>query len=522
MCAAKDSLGPPAVDFRTACVLSTASFLMYALALPGTDLWPLALVAFVPLAVALRAQKPGRAVRIALAGGFVGICVGFYWLLGTLRVFGGLPLPVAALVMGVLCLYQAGRFGLWAWLASRAVAHAWPAWTSFVLAFIASELLYPLLFPWYLGVTVHRLPPLTQVADIGGPILVGLPVLMVSVALAEVVIARRESRRPDLRVLAIALAALAAAGLYGIARIRSIDARVAGAPAVRIGIAQGNVPIGARVNSLDTQLRLTRELRRRGAELVVWSESALSVGFHESRPEDIESIIGSRLEVPAIVHATLRRRPVETRPRSRPRSLSTTLLLDAEGRIAGRYDKQKLLMFGEYLPLGEAYPVLYDYAWSRNTGRFIAGSSHAPLPWGDHRITALVCYEDILPALVNRMVAAADPDLLVNQTNDAWFLDSTEPWIHLGLATFRAVEHRRYLVRATNSGVSAIVDPVGRVVMHGGTFREEALQGTARFMRGRTLYQAVGDAPWWFASLVSVAAAFVSRERAVHVRVTRL
>lgn len=112
------------------------------------------------------------------------------------------------------------------------------------------------------------------------------------------------------------------------------------------------------------------------------------------------------------------------------------------------------------------------------------------------------------------MAAAADPDLLVNQTNDAWFLDTAEPWIHLGLAKLRAVEHRRFLVRATNSGVSAIVDPTGRVVVHGGTFREEALLGSARFIRGgQTVYEILGNAPWWLASFASMASAVVPLRR---------
>jgi apolipoprotein N-acyltransferase len=125
----------------------------------------------------------------------------------------------------------------------------------------------------------------------------------------------------------------------------------------------------------------------------------------------------------------------------------------------------------------------------------------------------MICYEDILPDYVNKLVAAGDPDLLVNMTNDAWFGDSTEPWIHLALAKMRAVEHRRYLVRATNSGVSAIVDPIGRVILHSGTFREESLLGEVRFMRATTLYSLVKDYPWYLATLVILAMAWRSRPK---------
>src|SRR5690606_30180275 len=96
-------------------------------------------------------------------------------------------------------------------------------------------------------------------------------------------------------------------------------------------------------------------------------------------------------------------------------------------------------------------------------------------------------------------------------TNDAWFGDTTEPWIHLALAKARAIEQRRFLVRSTNSGVSAFVDPVGRVVKHSGTFRQEALDAEIAWLRPFTPYQLWADWPWWLVSAVAVGFAFVRR-----------
>src|SRR5262249_33679283 len=179
-------------------------------------------------------------------------------------------------------------------------------------------------------------------------------------------------------------------------------------------------------------------------------------------------------------------------------SFNTALLSDREGTILGRYDKQYLLAFGEYIPFGDTFPALY--AASPNSSHFSPGTSLEPLVWGDHRISTMICYEDILPSFVNKLVSHAKPDLLVNMTNDAWFGDATEPWIHFALAKLRAVEHRRYLVRATNSGLSGIVDANGRVTVHGGTFHAEALTGEIRFMTSSTPYETIGDVPWWLAT----------------------
>ncbi len=102
----------------------------------------------------------------------------------------------------------------------------------------------------------------------------------------------------------------------------------------------------------------------------------------------------------------------------------------------------------------------------------------------------------------------------MNITNDAWFGDTAEPWEHLALAQLRAVEHRRYLVRGTNSGVSAVVDPVGRVTAHSGTFRQETLLAPIHWMRSRTVYEAVGDWPWVLVSGAAFGAAFRRRRPA--------
>jgi len=183
------------------------------------------------------------------------------------------------------------------------------------------------------------------------------------------------------------------------------------------------------------------------------------------------------------------------------------------GQITARYDKEFLLAFGEYLPLGDAFPILYK--WSPNSGKFSPGDKLDPLlirtVTGEHKVTALICYEDILPSFTNRAVSHADPELLVNITNDAWFGDTSEPWQHLGLAQFRAIEHHRYLVRSTNSGVSAVIDPLGRVIAHSGTFRAEALQASVRWMRSLTVYEIVGDLPWYLLSLAVAYAAFRKR-----------
>jgi apolipoprotein N-acyltransferase len=124
-----------------------------------------------------------------------------------------------------------------------------------------------------------------------------------------------------------------------------------------------------------------------------------------------------------------------------------------------------------------------------------------------------VCLEDILPGFVRRVVREGSPHLLVNLTNDAWFGDTHAPWIHLALAKLRAVEQRRYLVRATNTGVSAVIDPLGRVIAQSGSFTRETLDAEVAMLEGTTPYQILGDWPGLVGTLV-LAWLTLSRRRA--------
>ncbi|HKQ70441.1 MAG TPA: apolipoprotein N-acyltransferase, partial [Polyangiaceae bacterium] len=280
---------------------------------------------------------------------------------------------------------------------------------------------------------------------------------------------------------------------------------------VHVGLVQGDMPLirPSYPESRARHLRMTEELRQKGADFVVWSEAAVM----RSVPEDdydnaLQQDFSRKLKLPALFGAML----VHRDPNA-PRWYNVALATDEKGHVVGRYDKHYLLAFGEYLPLGETFPILYD--WSPNSGRLTPGTSNEPLTLAGHQIAALVCYEDILPGFVNKAIDAGSAEMIVNVTNDAWFHDTTEPWIHLGLAQMRAVEHRRYLLRATNTGVSAVIDPVGRVIAHSGTFRQETVDAIAHWMKGpKTGYEIWGDLPWWLAAAAIVTMGFAKRRAA--------
>src|SRR5258708_33476136 len=169
---------------------------------------------------------------------------------------------------------------------------------------------------------------------------------------------------------------------------------------------------GDHAECLGRHVTMTEELRLKGADFAVWSESSVMWSIPENDYDRfLQGLFTQRLQIPTLFGALLVRRDTE-----RFRAYNVALATNAEGRVVGRYDKHYLLAFGEYLPFGETFPILYD--WSPNSGRLTPGTNVDPLVLAGHRVTALVCYEDILPSFVNDAVNHGSPEMLVNVTND--------------------------------------------------------------------------------------------------------
>jgi apolipoprotein N-acyltransferase len=173
------------------------------------------------------------------------------------------------------------------------------------------------------------------------------------------------------------------------------------------------------------------------------------------------------------------------------RVYNTATLLDGQGRVKGMYNKTFLLAFGEYIPFAKYFPQVYDMLPAAS--EFSPGETIEVFELGEHRLGLMICYEDIIPAF-GRKVAALDPHVIINVTNDAWFGKTSEPYLHLALATFRTVETRKWLLRSTNTGVSAFVDATGKIVAQTSIYDPEAIAYDVPMMTGPpTLYVRIGD-----------------------------
>ena len=466
--------------------LSALSGVLLPLAVPTANLWPLMWIALVPqLHVALTSRTPRRAFLHGWLSGTIANSAGFYWMDGLLERFGHMS-PVEALpIMLLLTAYQGLEFAILSWGVHRLrdrTGGRLPVALMAMLVMAAIELCMPQIFPFYLAMSQASVPALIQIADLTGPI--GVTALMVAWngALLDAWQAKRagqrESRAPRwraaLRPLVVSSAFVVVALVYGAVRIHQVDVARAAAPKVKTGLVQANVGILEKwdptefAKLLATHQRLSAELASAGAQLVVWPESsypyALPRPFEHEWPAGDPRRVRVGFDAPLLFGALTRTTGRPQKPADRY-PYNTALMMDVDGRVTGAYDKVFLMLFGEYIPFYDSVPWFTELF--PEASNFSRGSEPGSFPLTingrDYKLGPLICYEDILPTFTRR-VAKLSPNALVNITNDAWFGRTAEPYQHLALAVFRAVENRLELVRAVNTGVSAHVDAAGRVL----------------------------------------------------------
>ena len=493
-------------------ILLLSAVLMF-LGFAGFGIWPLAFIGLVPALYVIDPvlgthggfNRPGGRAFFGRAFffGYIAYVGGFYWVEYTIRTFGGFPLALSSFFASAFWGFQGLQFVFLLWLFGRARQHGYPATLVVVTAYLATEGFYPQLFEHYYGNAFYNVPILAQVADLGGPEMCTALAMIVNGALYELLAARLLQKPLPRLGPAVALGYVLFALVYGAFRLSSEAERAAHAPSIRIASVQANLGLFERFDDAFEGVRRHRRLsdaleRDEHPDLIVWPES--SVPLWLDRPESFERVIPD-LETPLLFGGIRHQEHHGVR-----REHNTAFLTNAERRIIGSYDKTYLLAFGEYIPFGEQFPVVYEI--SPMSGQFSPGTSVEPLTLAlrdgrSFRATALVCYEDIVASFVRRAVNEGDPHVLLNISVDSWFGDTQEPWVHLALAQFRAIEHRRWLVRTTITGVSAFVDSTGQVRTHTEPFEEATRVLDVPMLQGNTtLYELLGPWPGWLSLLI--------------------
>jgi apolipoprotein N-acyltransferase len=487
------------------------------MAFPPTGWLPLAWAALAPFFVALRSGGLGRATLLTWLWCLVAAWVIGDWFATSVADYFQQPMPLAvALFFGVFTV-MAGPYYLAAALSYRVLARRFTALLPLLAAaaWVMAELGRGRLFtgtalfignPWgLLGYSHADSLVLMQVASLTGVYGVSFALACTNAALAELWIAWREPARRDRAAGAFLLAPLPAALClaYGTVVLNgAVDVGEGDATPVTVAVAQGNVDVGARWRpeaygqNLDTYLRLTAAAAERARpRIVFWPEAALTF-FLES--EDLYRRGIARFLRAADLQL------VTGGPRAfgpgRDRYTNSVYVLEGDGSLSARYDKEYLVPFAEYFPL--RVDVL-----RRSFGRiryFERGEKVDPIPTRAGPAGVLICNESMLPEAARRRVRDGAVYLL-NPSNDTWISDEKYTEQQLDIAVVRAVEQRRWLVRASTSGPSALVDPYGRVRARTPGLEKALLVGEIVPSSELTVYARVGDA-FAFACVAAVLA----------------
>jgi apolipoprotein N-acyltransferase len=500
---------------NNAWLLVLLSALLQILSFPLPGLYVLSWVAVAPLVVAilharvaptiqldesqkLIAAPPWQGFLLGYACGilwYLGTC---YWVFATMHQYGGLATPIALFVLVLFALYLGlyhGAFGLLLSVLVRWDCYNRVALVSAPCLWVAIELARTRIsgFPWnLLGITQVDNIPLNRIATVTGVYGLSFEIMLVNVALAAGFLVPR-SRRKTLLVASLAAALVLQAGRW---------ITLPPVPADRTAVLlQENLPVAESEAWPRDQLQSTlREFSSlslhptpapsQHPDLIIWPESPAPFWTNDPISRDAVSNLARQTQAWMVVGSI----GVE----SPQRAFNSAALVSATGEWDGRYDKIHLVPFGEYVPFSSVFS--FASGLTQAVGNFTPGTSRKPLSAGDQKLGIFICYESIFPNEVRQLVDDG-AEVLVNLSNDGWYGDSGAWAQHLNQARMRAVENHRWLLRDTNTGLTASIDPYGRVGAHIERKTRAALAAPYALTKVTTFYSEHGD---WFAYLCAI------------------
>jgi apolipoprotein N-acyltransferase len=465
-----------------------------ALAFPRTDWWLFAWVWLAPALCCALARPPRDALADGWLAGTVFFVVLLRWLDYTFRSYSDIPWPLGWLPIGLLAaycgLYTGSVVAAVAWLRPRIGEGCALAMTP--VLWVAGEWMRGRLmggFPWGLmGYSQHGVLPVIQIAELAG--VYGVSFLVVAVNTALAAFAGLGWRRAWPGALA-AVALLAASLGFGSSVLgQDTPADRGRAPSVVVAVIQPSIEQTIKWDPahndqvLAIHERLTRDASASHPALIVWPETAAAIFLRADRELLARLIaLSSALETPLLVGS------VDREPGTRGKFLNSAFLLSGQG-IRAKYDKIHLVPFGEYVPLG--WLIGFIRSWAEFISDFGSGTTTMVFPLPGAPFGTVICYEVIFPELFRQFVVDG-ASFMVNITNDAWFGQTSGPWQHLATLPLRAVEHRVAIARAANTGVSAFVEPSGRVSEFLPLFERGTLHQRVVLRTRTTLYTRLGD-----------------------------
>ncbi|MBF0292936.1 MAG: apolipoprotein N-acyltransferase, partial [Nitrospinae bacterium] len=485
-----------------------------ALAFPDYHLWPLAWVGLVPLLLALRGKSPASGALLGFIAGAVFFETTIWWIINTVTEYGHAPFWIAALVQALfLCVISSyiAFFGFAVtWIARRssedlALASAPPLWVA--IEFARGNMGH-IAFPWSrLADSQYLVTPIIQIADIVGEEGISFLIVLASASAVKVALYfmnRRSAKAAFPAAWAVVSAALIVTAIgYGYFRLGEKNPS---AKPVRVALIQGNIDQARKWDKsyirpqLEIYMRRTVQAANEGIKTIIWPETAAPFFFGQDPTGDAMIKELSRETGATIIFGS----PAYIERDGKIIAYNRSWVVRPDG-FTQSYDKVHLVPFGEYVPFGNVLSFVHRVVTA--IGEMEPGSAVTTLDAGEFKAGVQICYEVIFPRY-SREIGVIGGTALVNITNDSWYGDSPASRQSLAMGVFRAVENRIPMLRAAQSGVSAIVNDKGQIVSETPLFVETTLAGEFAPKTGApTVYARMGDLFSWLCILSASAIA---------------
>ncbi len=455
-------------------------------------------VALVPLFFALERETGFKnGFVIGFLFGVVHVATTMYWIYVSVHRYGGLPVWGSGALTLSLIFYLSIYWGL-AGLSFSFLKNVKRLWLfPFVMVLIEYVKGIPLIrFPW--GGVEMALPPtlpISQIVDVFGVYGLGFMITLVNFLIFQAIRDLQEKRTLLVfREVFLLVLIFVGCQAYGTLRIKQVAREMQGWKKLRVCVVQPDINQSDkwkpawRAKGLERYLKMSRRAAMGfHPNLVVWPEASVTFYLNEE-PKLTDKIreLTKEGKFSLIFGATSYMLGV-----GKTVYHNSAFLMSPEGKIVDRYDKTRLVPFGEYVPLRNLFPFIKNIVGAEED--FSPGKTLRPLASRVGLVGATICFEGIFPE-ISRELVRKGAVLLVNLTNDGWFGRSAGPYQHLRLSAYRAVEERTYLVRSTGTGISAIVSPLGRVLVRIPLQAEGFMRAVVRLRSGAlTIYARYGD-----------------------------
>jgi apolipoprotein N-acyltransferase len=461
----------------------------------------MAWIALIPFLLSLYNKSPKQAFK---AGLFFGIPYFFgtlYWIYHSINHYGGISFLGSISIVILLCLFLSLYPAIFAFLFSLTIRKTQlPALLIAPIFWVVLEFLRTYIFtgfPWSsIGYSQYQFLTIIQIADITGIYGVSFIVVAVNGALSDLFLLKQRTKDMPLFPLSYTLigfvfliALVGTTLIYGQMKLREQRA----GKNIRVGIIQGNIEQDRKWNPdyQDAVMATYKELTLKAAEaspsVIVWPETAVPFFFMADKTYS-ENLIEfqKKLNSYLIFGSIL----VRGKEGSQYLLTNSAVVLDESGKVTYTYDKIHLVPFGEYVPLQKI--LFFINKLVIGIGDYVQGKYHlrAETPYGS--FAPLICYEIIFPGLVRKFYSNGG-DFMVNITNDAWFGKTSGPYQHFSMAVFRAIENRKPIIRAANTGVSGFIDSNGRIISQTDLFQKAVLTEDIKTDSTISFYSKYGD-----------------------------